>query len=223
MIHPENPLVLVLAGANESFGGALAKRFIDHGYRVVGLSRSAQALPLEGYLPMACDLTDETQVNATFERIEQTVGTPSVVIHSVGDLLIAPFLQTPVEAFERVWRSMVLSATVVGRAAIEQMLPRQSGSLMFCGATASLRGGANFAAFAAAKFALRGLAQSLAREFQPQGIHVTHLLLDGLIGDSADGDRLMPGALADNFIHLAHQASAAWTHELDLRPYRERF
>lgn len=222
MSNSENKPLMVLAGVGEGLGSALAARFVEGGYGVVGLSRSAGELPLPGYVVMACDLTKEVEVKATFEQIERQHGQPLVVIHMVGDLRISPFPDLSAEAFEGVWRSMALSAMLVSQQAIMRMLPAGRGALLFAGATASLRGGARFAAFASAKFALRGLAQSLAREFQPQGIHVAHLILDGLIG-GADGAELDPAALAESFWMLAHQPHSAWTHELDLRPQQERF
>ncbi|MFJ3371353.1 SDR family NAD(P)-dependent oxidoreductase [Pseudomonas sp. NPDC086251] len=222
MNNTENKPLMVLAGIGEGLGTALAARFAEGGYRVVGLSRSAREWPLPGYFAIACDLTKEAEVKATFEQIERQHGVPEVVIHMVGDLLIAPYLQLSAAAFEGVWRSMVLSAMLVSQQAVTRMLPAVHGTLLFAGATASLRGGARFAAFASAKFALRGLAQSLAREFHSQGIHVAHVILDGLIGD-ADGTELDPVALAESFWMLAHQPHSAWTHELDLRAQLERF
>ncbi|RON56872.1 SDR family NAD(P)-dependent oxidoreductase [Pseudomonas frederiksbergensis] len=222
MNNPENKPLMVLAGVGEGLGAALAARFVAGGYRVVGLSRSAREWALPGYFAMTCDLTKEAEVQATFEQIERQHGHPAVVIHVVGDLLISPFLELSADAFEGVWRSMVLSAMLVSQQAIARMLPAGHGALLFAGATASLRGGARFAAFASAKFALRGLAQSLAREFQSQGIHVAHVVLDGIIG-VADGAELDPAALAESFWILAHQPRSTWTHELDLRPQLERF
>lgn len=222
MNNPENKPLMVLAGIGEGLGSALAARFVAGSYRVVGLSRSARELALPGYVAMACDLTKEAEVKAIFERIEQEQGQPAVVIHMVGDLLISPFLDLSGDAFEGVWRSMALSAMLVSQQAITRMLPAGHGALLFAGATASLRGGTRFAAFASAKFALRGLAQSLAREFQPQGIHVAHLILDGLIGEAGDQE-LNPVDLAESFWMLAHQPRSTWTHELDVRPQQERF
>lgn len=222
MNNTENQPLMVLAGIGEGLGSALATRFVAGGYRVVGLSRSTRELPLPGYFAIACDLTKQADVIAVFEQIQRQHGQPAVVIHMVGDLLISPFLALSPDAFEGVWRSMVLSAMLVSQQAITRMLPAAQGSLLFAGATASLRGGARFAAFASAKFALRGLAQSLAREFQSQGIHVAHVVLDGIIGSAGDTE-LDPVALAESFWMLAHQSRPAWTHELDVRPQLERF
>lgn len=226
--------VMVLAGAGGALAQALAERFMAGGYTVIGLSRTGQALrpASSGFTAMCCDLTDAAQVRQTFDDISARFGRPSVVIHSVGGLLRAPFLQIEAADFERVWRSMVLSAMLVAQAALKNMPQHANSALLFSGATASLRGGANFAAFASAKFALRGLAQSLAREYQPQGIHVAHVILDGLIGESVDertvDDKaaatiMQPSAIAESYWMLAHQTSSAWTHELDLRPSLERF
>ena len=222
--------VMVLAGAGTGLGTALAARFAAGGYTVVGLSRSGKPLLSSSYQALRCDLTNPLNVTQAFDTIVQEHGVPSVVVHNVGDLLRAPLQEISPTDFERIWKSMVLSAMLVSQSALKYMVPAHYRSLIFTGATASVRGGAGFAAFASAKFALRGLAQALTREYQPQGIHVSHVILDGLIGaeksertDANDGSSLDPSHIADTYWHLAHQDRSVWTHELDVRPYAERF
>ena len=144
---------------------------------------------------------------------------------------MAPFLELAAADFESSWRAGVVSAAAAARAVLPGMLRERSGTILLTGATASLRGSANFAAFAVAKFGLRALAQSLAREYQPQGIHVAHVVLDGVLRGSGSAARfqlgddrtLDPAAVARTYRQLAEQPRSAWTHELELRPASEKF
>jgi len=153
-----------------------------------------------------------------------------VLVHNAAGFVMKPFAETTLAEFENAWRAANLSAFVVSQTVLPHMVARGTGTLIFSGATAALRGGAKFAAFASAKFAQRGLAQSLAREYGPQGIHVAHVVIDGMI-DAATTDRLAgtgsqrmdPVAIARAYLYLADQHPSAWTHELDLRPSSERF
>ena len=154
-----------------------------------------------------------------------------MLVHNASVLLIRPFEKTTAIEFEHIWRVTCLGAMLSAQAVIPQMAARGKGTIIFAGATASIRGSANFSAFSSAKFALRGLAQSLAREFGPRGVHVAHLVLDGLIdeeqtdqrfGASPTG-RMSPQAVAQACLDLATQHPSAWTHEMDLRPFSERF
>ena len=147
-------------------------------------------------------------------------------------LTIKPFEQTTASEFEQAWRVACLGAMVAAQAVIPHMAARRQGTIILTGATAGLRGGANFSAFASAKFALRGLAQSLAREYGPKGVHVAHVVLDGLIDepqtDQRFGSRVHPGgwirsAIAQAYLDLSTQHPSAWTQEMDLRPFSERF
>ncbi len=224
--------VLVIAGFGAGLGDALAARFLAAGYAVVALSRSGTVGVDPSVRHMAVDLTDAAAVAQTFERIEAEVGAPTVLVHTAAELVRGPFLSQSPADFERAWRIGVLTAVVVSQQAIPRMLAAQRGTLLFAGATASLRGAARFAPFAAAKAALRALAGSLAREFQGQGIHVAHVVLDGILWSAQSQQRfpglqaercLQPADVADVFLQLAHQAPSAWTHELDLRPASETF
>lgn len=225
--------LVIIAGAGQGLGKTLMERFSNSGYDVVGLNRSnADNNPQISQV----DLTDLSATKAAVADAIQKYGAPKIVIHNVAQLTIKPFLEMDEGEFEYIWRNMVLSAHNLANATLPHMLdnaPNTSteSSFIVSGATASLRGGNKFSAFASAKFALRGLTQSLAREFQPQGIHVAHVILDGIIDTPAsrelhslDPARMMKTAeLADAYFDLAHQPKSVWTHELDLRPSSESF
>jgi NAD(P)-dependent dehydrogenase (short-subunit alcohol dehydrogenase family) len=180
---------------------------------------------------MACDVTDANAVRSAFDQIAARYRPVQNLIYNAHELFIGPFADTGAEAFERIWRVNTLGAFHCAQAAAPQILSSGGGAVVFSGATASLRGGARFAAFASSKFALRGLAQSLAREYGPQGIHVVHFVIDGLIWGPAARDRhraeesrcLDPDAIAGTIMSLISQPRQAWTHEIDLRPATEIF
>jgi NAD(P)-dependent dehydrogenase (short-subunit alcohol dehydrogenase family) len=228
--------VVVLAGVAEGLGASLARTFAEAGRDVIGLSRSdspsvslARLVREAGgtYIHAACDLTQPAEVTAAIRPYVERIG---VLVHNAAALVMKPFAETTPAEFEHAWRVASLGAFVASQIILPHMVARGSGTLIFTGATASLRGGAKFAAFASAKFALRGLAQALSREYAPQGIHVAHVVLDGLI-DAARTDqrfgsgskRMDPDAIAVAYLTLATQPPSAWTHELDLRPSAERF
>lgn len=230
------PLLLV-TGIAEGLGAEVAKAFAQAGHDIIGLSRRErcsatirQSVEPHGgnYTHLACDLTQAGDVAAALAPHAAHV---DVLVHNAHMLLIKPFEQTTALEFEQVWRVACLGAVVSAQSVIPHMVARGKGVVIFTGATAGIRGSANFPAFASAKFALRGLAQSLAREFGPRGIHVAHLVLDGLI-DEAQTDRrfgassaarMSPQAIAKACVELAAQHPSAWTHEMDLRPFSERF
>jgi NAD(P)-dependent dehydrogenase (short-subunit alcohol dehydrogenase family) len=185
----------------------------------------------------ACDATSERDVTQLFTEVQRDLGTPSLVVFNAGAFVRKGLLETSAEEFEHCWRVACLGGFLVGREAVRAMLSarragRHQGTVVFTGATASLRGGARFHNLAVGKFGLRALAQSMAREFQPQGVHVAHVIVDGQI----EGDRpgyttaergvdavLDPGAVAETYYQLHLQQPSAWTLELDLRPYVEKF
>ena len=230
------PLLLV-TGIAEGLGAGIATAFARTGHDIVGLSRSdrcsttiRQSVEQHGgnYTHLACDLTQAGDVAVALAPHAARI---DVLVHNAHMLLIKPFEQTAANEFEQVWRVACLGAMMSAQAVIPHMAARGKGTVIFSGATAGIRGGANFAAFASAKFALRGLAQSLAREFGPRGVHVAHLVLDGLI-DEAQTDRrfgaspsarMQPEAIAGACVELAAQHPSAWTHEMDLRPFSEKF
>ncbi|MEM7191458.1 MAG: SDR family NAD(P)-dependent oxidoreductase [Pseudomonadota bacterium] len=221
--------VVVIGGYGAGLGSGLADVFSAAGYRVAALSRRGSEHG--GALNLACDLTEPEAVRSAVDNVIEQLGPIDVFIHNVAAIHIGPFLETPPERFEAVWRASVLSAVRCAQAVLPGMLERGGGTLLFSGATAALKGGKNFAAFASAKFALRALAQSLAREYQPQGIHVAHVILDGLIGGTASVERfganedqvIKPHEAAKTYLALVGQDRSAWTQEIDLRPYVENF
>lgn len=228
----------IVAGVSAGgLGESLCKQLTDAGYRVAGIARSKkhhaliETLGENRYLGISCDLTDADSVNQAITQIEEHFGPASVYIHNAARLHMQPFLETGVDEFESLWRTMCLGAVNGIQRVLPTMLERKQGSLVLIGATASVKAGANFSAFSSAKFALRGLAQSMARELGPEGIHVIHAVIDGVIWGERARDSfkmtetqcLTPDAIAQTCLQLIEQAPSAWTHELDIRPYVESF
>jgi NAD(P)-dependent dehydrogenase (short-subunit alcohol dehydrogenase family) len=229
--------VALIVGAGPGLGLALARAFAADGYDIALASRTSAptiSAALAPQLPAgrrcgayACDATREADVASLFATIAADSGGafPEVVIYNAsGPLVRKPVSHTSAAEFEAAWRGSSLGAFLVARAAAAPMAARGRGVLIFTGATASVRGGAGFAAFAAAKAGERVLAQSLAREMGPRGVHVAHVVVDGIIGSGKDEEaegRLSAAALAETYVALARQRRGAWTHELDVRPYDE--
>jgi NAD(P)-dependent dehydrogenase (short-subunit alcohol dehydrogenase family) len=230
------PLVLI-AGIGEGLGASLATTFAIAGYDVVGVARSDQVARLidaavreqqGAYTHLQADLTDAAGLGAALRPLAQRV---DVLIHTAHQLLIKPSAETTPQEFEAVWRAGCLSAMQVASEVAPAMVARGSGTMIFTGATASTRGGAGFSAFASAKFALRGFAQALARELGPRGVHIAHVILDGLIDGPQTTARFGPGSkprmhpdsIAAAYLGLARQHWSAWSHEIDLRPFTETF
>jgi len=224
------PLAIVV-GAGEGLGSSVTAVLSKAGYQVVGLNRSANTTCSNGVLIKQLDVSDSVLVKNILAEIIQEYGAPRVVIHNPAQLHIKSFLETTTEDFEAAWKAMVLSAVNVLHAVIPAMLREGDGTIIVSGATGSIRGGANFSAFASAKFALRGLTQSLAREYQKQSIHIAHVILDGILDTprSRELHNIDPAEMisttdvAEAYLQLIQQPSSAWTHELDLRPQSEIF
>ena len=220
--------LVLIAGAGSGLGASLMQKFSDAGYDPVGINRSKFSGAAE---VLQADLSSMKETQAAVEAAMEKYGPPKIVIHNTAQLTIKPFLEMDEDEFENVWRNMVLTAHNLARASMIPMIRNGGGSFIVSGATASLRGGNKFSAFASAKFALRGLTQSLAREFQPKGVHVAHVILDGIIDTEnsralhgMDPERMMsPDDIAQCYLDLAHQPKSTWTHELDLRPASESF
>lgn len=234
--------VAVVVGAGPGLGAALARRFVRAGMRVAVARRDASALTAllaelgENAKGYAVDATDERAVADFFASVRRDLGAPRLVVFNAGGFVRKALLDTSVEDFERCWKVGCLGGFLVGREAVRAMLAapqsRHRGTIVFTGATASLRGGANFHNLAVPKFALRALSQSMAREFQPQGIHVAHVIIDGQIESNRPGRSvaergldavLSPDAIAESYYQIHLQPASAWTLELDLRPYVEKF
>lgn len=227
-IDKKNAGLVLIAGAGNGLGVSLMKKFSAAGYDPVGINRSKADGDVD---ILQADLTSMKESQAAVEAAIEKYGSPKIVIHNTAQLTIKPFLEMDEGEFEYVWRNMVLSAHNLARASIIPLISGGGGAFIVSGATASLRGGNKFSAFASAKFALRGLTQSLAREFQPKGVHVAHVILDGIIDTpksrelhGMDPARMMsPDDIAQAYLDLAHQPQSTWTHELDLRPASESF
>ena len=219
--------VAIVVGVGPGLGAALVRRFAKEGLVVAMAARQADRLALlakeTGARAYGCDATVETAVGDLFAAVERDFGRPQLVVFNAGGFVRKPIAELSVDDMERAWRSNCLGGFLVGRAAAQAMLNQGSGTIIFTGATAAMRGGANFAAFAMGKFGLRALAQSMARELGPKGIHVAHTIIDGGIGENAEETKLAPSAIAEAYWHLHRQAKSAWTQELDLRPWAEKF
>ena len=233
----------LVVGAGPGLGAALARCFADGGMDVTiaareldRLSALVDALTAKAVnaVAVACDATDEDSVRALFDTFDDDAGGPDVVVFNAGAFVPGSILEIAPEEFERCWRVGCFGGFLVGQAAARLMTARvdrggTGGTIIFTGATASLRGGARFANLAVGKFGLRALAQSMARELGPRGVHVAHVIIDGVIasersgGQTAEDSRLDADAIAVNYLMLHRQPRSAWTHELDLRPWVEKF
>ena len=232
--------VAAVVGVGAGLGAALARRFAV-GYKVALIARSgdiiekvSEELRAAGgiALPIRSDTTIAEQIAATHEQIRRELGSLEILIYNGGRRPMGRLLETTPEVFEQTWRLHTFGAFLWARQVVPEMLSRGSGAVLITGATAGVRPWPTSAAFAPAKFAVRGLAQVLARDLHPQGIHVAYINVDGGIDmpllrelrpDVRDEDLLKPSAIADAFWYLAHQDRSAWTHELDVRPFKEKF
>ncbi len=228
--------VAVVVGAGPGLGAALARRFAAGGMKVAVARRLADAaagLAEEiGGRAYACDGTDRAQVDALFAGVTRDLGTPSLVSYNAGAYSPGGILEIDPEDFEACWRTGCLGGFNVGQVAARLMVEAGGGTILVTGATAALRGGAGFVNLAVGKFGLRALAQSMARELGPRGVHVAHLIIDGLIAadrsSTSEAERgedtvLKPDAIAEAAWFLHTQQRSAWTQELDLRPYAEKW
>ncbi len=201
----------------------------------VARRRPAEAEPLAeetGARAYGCDATDEAEVAALFDAVETDLGAPDLVVFNAGTYRRGGVLDIETADFETCWRIGCFGGFLVGRRAARPMAERGNGTIVFTGATASLRGGANFANLAVGKFGLRALSQCMARELGPNGVHVAHAIIDGQIqseryahlAEERPPDGLLdPNAIAEAYFQLHCQHRSAWTQELDLRPWVEKF
>jgi NAD(P)-dependent dehydrogenase (short-subunit alcohol dehydrogenase family) len=241
-----NPAALII-GAGDATGGAIARAFARDGFvacvnrrprNTEQLEALSAAIREEGYSAHAfpADARDEAAMVKLVERVERDIGPIEVAVFNVGANVRFSVTDTSAQVYRKVWEMACFAGFLMGREVAKAMAARGRGTIIFTGATASLRGGAGFSAFAGAKAALRMLAQSMARELGPQGIHVAHVVIDGGIDTAfvrglrpnfdelkAKDGVLSPDAIAANYVMLHHQHRSAWTHELDLRPWIESF
>ena len=227
--------VAVILGAGPGNGLAFAQRFSAEGYAVAMVARDASRTDLlASAVPnahsFACDVTQTDAVEQLFHKISERLGPVDVLIHNAGKGVWGDALTISQDDFEQSWQTNVLGALVATRSVLPGMRARKQGAILFVGATASLRGGANMAAFASAKAAQRSLAQSLARAYGPDGIHVAILIIDGIVdepvmrermSDRPDDFFMQPTDIADAAMSIVNQPRSAWTFELDLRPSGE--
>ena len=243
------PKVALVIGAGDATGGAIARRFAREGLVACVTRRSADKMqPLLDRIAaeggqahgFASDARKEEDVVALIERIETTIGSIEVLVFNIGANAPSGILEETARRYFKIWEMACLAGFLNAREAAKRMVGRDgtghNGTIIFTGATASLRGAANFGAFAGAKHALRALAQSMARELGPRGIHVAHVVVDGAIDTAFIRDGfperyalkeqdgiLNPDHIADQYWMLHKQPRDAWTHELDLRPWMEKF
>lgn len=243
---PRQPAALVI-GAGDATGSAIARAFAREGYAACvtrrprhaeALNALAQSLRAEGLSAYAfpADARDETQMQQLVESIEADIGPIEVAVFNIGANVRFAIGDTTAQVYRKVWEMACFSGFLMGREVSRPMLARNKGTILFTGATASLRGGAGYTAFSGAKAALRMLAQSMARELGPHNIHVAHIVIDGGIDTAfireirpdfaalkAKDGVLSPEEIARNYVMLHRQQRSAWTHELDLRPWCETF
>jgi NAD(P)-dependent dehydrogenase (short-subunit alcohol dehydrogenase family) len=225
----------VITGVGPGNGASFSRRFAAAGYQVAMLARSSDRLreleaEIEGARGYAVDVGDPAAIANAFEKIRADLGPVDVLVHNAGSGMFSSFMDTTTEMFETSWRVNALGLLLCGQEAATDMLAAGKGSIIVIGATASLRGGANFAPFAPAKAAQLSLAQSMARGLGPQGIHVAVVIVDGVVdipntraffADRPDDFFLQPDHIADAVMHLVEQEKSAWTFQLDVRPFSE--
>lgn len=240
--------VAILVGAGDAIGAAVARRFASGGYTVCICRRDAaksqglvDELSAAGHRihAFSVDARQETEVQKLFSDIESGVGSIEVCLFNAGSNVNKPLLDTTEKLFFKAWELACYAGFLVGREAARVMLPRRRGTIFFTGATASIRGGPGFAAFASAKFGLRAVAQAMARELGPKNIHVVHLLIDAGVDSDAihqrmkargiEASEILPDSLtktssiAEAYWFTHQQSRDGWTHELDLRPSVEKW
>jgi len=241
---PEKTKAALVVGAGDFLGTGIALRFAREGYHVVGTRRRGDLDALVERVKSAggkatgfhSDARDEEAVEDLFDRIENEIGPIEVVVFNVGGKVRFNILDTTARVYRKVWELCAFSGFLVGREAARVMEKRGSGTILFTGATASLRGASGYAAFSGGKQALRALAQSMARELGPKGIHVGHVVIDGAIDTAstrqlfperfrsqAPDSVMQPDDLAEIYWQIHKQPRAAWTFETDVRPYTEHW
>jgi NAD(P)-dependent dehydrogenase (short-subunit alcohol dehydrogenase family) len=237
----------LIVGAGDATGGAIAKAFAREGFtacvnrrarNVEQLEALATSIREEGYAAQAYpgDARIEEEVAAMVEAIERDVGPIEVAVFNIGANVNFSVIETTAQVYRKVWEMAAFAGFLMGREVAKRMVERQHGTIIFTGATASIRGGSGYSAFSGAKGALRMLAQSMARELGPHNIHVAHVVIDGGIDtefirglrpdfeDAKAADKVLsPDAIAAQYVALHKQHRSAWTHEMDLRPWAETF
>ena len=231
--------VCMVSGVGEGNGLSITKLFAQEGYRVAMLARTKQRLEqfereIEGAHGFVCDVTDIGSMRSAVAALRKQLGPVDVFVHNAGSGTFADFVSTTPEQMEIAWRTNTLGLFVLGQEVVKDMLKKGAGNIVVVGATSALRGGANFTPFAQAKASQRSLAQSMARGLGPKGIHVSYVVVDGVIDiprtramdwakDKPDDFFLQADHIAEAIWYLTTQPKSAWTFELDLRPFGEKW
>jgi len=232
--------VIAVVGAGPGIGLSVALRFAKEGFTVALLARNKEKLAERqkeieakgGHaIVVSIDVADPHSVTAAFKEVRDTVGDPEVLVFNPGVFTRKPFLELTNEDFERSWKVNCFGGFLCAKEVLPKMVEHKRGTILLTGATAAVRGSNQFAAFAAGKFGLRAVGQSLAREFGPQGIHVAHIVVDGVVDtpvtrqwlDLSKIPIMEPAAIAQEYWNLYSQHPSAWTQELDLRPSAEKW
>ncbi len=224
----------LIVGVGSGLSASLARLFAKTGLKVALAARRAANLATlaqeTGAKTFACDSTDRAQVAKLFSDVEAALGSPDVVVYNASYRTRGPFVELVPEEVEKALMVTAFGGFLVGQEAAKRMLPKRHGAIFFTGASASVKGYAQSAPFAMGKFALRGLAQSMARELSPHGIHIGHVVIDGGIKSERRPDppdkpdsMLDPDAIAQSYLHLLQQPRSAWAWEIELRPWVEKF
>ena len=224
----------LIVGAGEGLSASLTRKLAGAGLQVALAARDTgklSALTSEtGAKSFTCDASDAADVARLFEEVGSSIGVPELVIYNASGRVRGPLVELDPAAVERALAVTAFGGFLVGQQAARTMIERGSGVILFTGASASVKGYAQSAPFAMGEFALRGLAQSMARELGPRGVHVAHIVTDGAIRSASNPDpankpdsHLDPDAIADTYLHVAGQSRSAWTHELEVRPWTEKF
>jgi NAD(P)-dependent dehydrogenase (short-subunit alcohol dehydrogenase family) len=224
----------LIVGAGKGLSAAIARVFSREGLQLALAARNIEKLaPLcteTGARAFACDVADPEQIATLFELMDQSLGPADVVVYNASARVRGPFTSLVPAEVEKTIRISAFGGFLVAQQAVNRMLKAGHGAIIFTGASASVKGYAESAPFAMGKFALRGLAQSMARELAPKGIHVAHFVIDGGIKsaersepEGASDSLLLPEAIAENYLHVLRQHRSAWTFEMELRPWVEKF
>jgi NAD(P)-dependent dehydrogenase (short-subunit alcohol dehydrogenase family) len=224
----------LIVGSGSGLSASLARLFAHEGFKVALAARNTEKLASlcssTGATAFACDATDADQVAQLFKNVERKMGAPDVVVYNASARSRGPFVSLVASEVEQAIKVSAFGGFLVAQEAAKRMLTKGHGAILFTGASASVKGYAQSAPFAMGKFALRGLAQSMARELAPLGIHVAHFIIDGGIRNPGRSESpenpdsmLDPDAIAANYLHVLRQPRSAWTWEMELRPWVEKF
>jgi NAD(P)-dependent dehydrogenase (short-subunit alcohol dehydrogenase family) len=224
----------LIVGSGSGLSASLAELFAHEGFKVALAARNTEKLASlcagTGAVAFPCDATDPDQVSQLFQDVERKMGDPDVVIYNASARSRGPFTSLVASEVEQAIKTSAFGGFLVAQEAAKRMVPKGHGAILFTGASASVKGYAQSAPFAMGKFALRGLAQSMARELAPVGIHVAHFIIDGAIRNPGRTEppekpdsMLDPDAIAANYLHVLRQPRSAWTWEMELRPWVEKF